>query len=35
MRMPELKALARELNYLRNYYQMSEAELVAFLTIWV
>ena len=35
MRMPELKSLARERNYLRNYYWMSEAELVAFLTIWV
>ena len=34
MRMPELKSLTRE-HRLRGYYQMSEAELVAFLTIWV
>ena len=34
MRMPELKSLARDCG-LRNYSQMSKAELVAFLTIWV
>ena len=34
MRMPELKSLARDRG-LRNYSRMSEAELVAFLTIWV
>ena len=34
MRMPELKALARD-HGLRNYSRMSKAELVAFLTIWV
>ena len=34
MRMPELKALARDRG-LRNYSQMRKAELVAFLTIWV
>ena len=34
MRMPELKSLARDRG-LRNYSQMSKAELVAFLTIWV
>ena len=34
MRMPELKSLARD-RRLRNYSQMSKAELVAFLTIWV
>ena len=34
MRMPELKSLVRDRG-LRNYYRMSKAELVAFLTIWV
>ena len=34
MRMPELKSLSRDRG-LRNYFQMSKAELVAFLTIWV
>ena len=34
MRMPELKAIARE-HRLRNYSRMRKAELVAFLTIWV
>ena len=34
MRMPELKSLTRDRG-LRNYSQMSKAELVAFLTIWV
>ena len=34
MRMSELKSLARD-RRLRNYYRMSKAELVAFLTIWV
>ena len=34
MRMPELKALARDRG-LRNYSRMRKAELVAFLTIWV
>ena len=34
MRMPELKSLARDCG-LRNYSQMSKAELVAFLTVWV
>ena len=34
MRMPELKALARDRG-LRNYSRLRIAELVAFLTIWV
>ena len=34
MRMPELKALARDRG-LRNYSRMRKAALVAFLTIWV
>ena len=34
MRMPELKALARDRG-LRNYSRLRKAELVAFLTIWV
>ena len=34
MTMPEIKSLARDRG-LRNYSQMSKAELVAFLTIWV
>ena len=34
MRMYELKSLARDRG-LRNYSQMRETELVAFLTIWV
>ena len=34
MRMPELKALARDRG-LRNYSRMRKAELVAFLNIWV
>ena len=34
MTMPELKSLARDRG-LRNYSQLREAELVAFLTIWV
>ena len=34
MRMPELKSLASDRG-LRNYFQMSKADLVAFLTIWV
>ena len=34
MRVPELKSLTRD-RRLRNYSQISKAELVAFLTIWV
>ena len=34
MRMPELKALARDRG-LGNYSRMRKTELVAFLTIWV
>ena len=35
IRMPELKSLARDPRGLRNYSRMRNAELVAFLTIWV
>ena len=34
MRMLELESLTRDRG-LRNYFQMSKSELVAFLTIWV